>query len=200
MIQHRLIPTDLKRSQTLAEIDTWPKLVTPEDGRRYVQDRLKEGVDYIKLMHESGKAMGAQFNKPSIELQKAVIDEAHKNGLLCVAHATCKSDTLEILEAGVDGLTHCFIDEGPDHAVIAAYKENNAHCNPTLSTMGSGTTEGQKLQEQYAHDPRIQHLVGEQQRQAMCMCMAFSKGTGATWENAFETVKMLKAAGIDILW
>ena len=175
--------------------------MTPDDGRQYIQDRLAEGVDYIKLMHESGKIMGPEFNKPSIELQKAVIDEAHKNGLVCVAHATCKSDTLEILEAGVDGLTHCFVDEGPDDAVIAAYKKNNAHCNPTLSTMGSATTEGQKLQEKYAHDPRVINLIGEKQREAMCLCMGFAKDkTGTTWENAFETVKQLKAAGITILW
>lgn len=31
--------------QTREEIATWPKLKTPEDGRQYVQDRLKEGVD-----------------------------------------------------------------------------------------------------------------------------------------------------------
>jgi alpha-D-ribose 1-methylphosphonate 5-triphosphate diphosphatase PhnM len=36
--------------QSRAEMATWPKLVSPEDGRKYVQDRLKENVDYIKLM------------------------------------------------------------------------------------------------------------------------------------------------------
>jgi hypothetical protein len=36
--------------QSRAEMATWPKLVSPEDGRKYVQNRLKENVDYIKLM------------------------------------------------------------------------------------------------------------------------------------------------------
>lgn len=34
------------------EVATWPKLTEPDDAKRYIQDRLKEGVDYIKLMHE----------------------------------------------------------------------------------------------------------------------------------------------------
>ena len=46
-----------KDQETLDEVATWPKLVTADDGRKYVQDRLKEGVNYIKLMHESGKVM-----------------------------------------------------------------------------------------------------------------------------------------------
>ena len=161
---------------------------------------MNEGVDYIKLMHESGTVMGAEFNKPSIELQKSVIDAAHKAGLKVVAHSTCLEDTVEILEAGVDGMTHTFLDQPPNDRLIAAYKKNNAHCNPTLGAMGSGTTEGQKTQEKFAHDPRVKHLIAEPQREQMCMCMAFAKQAGATFENAFESVRQLKKAGIDILW
>ncbi|KAK3690616.1 hypothetical protein LTR37_019060 [Vermiconidia calcicola] len=188
-----------KSEETMAEIATWPKLVTSEDAKKYVADRVAEGVDDIKLMHESGTVMGAQFNKPTVELQKAIIDEAHKEGLMVVAHATCLADTLEVLEAGVDGLTHCLIDQPPNENLIAAYKKNNAHCNPTLSAMGSGTTEGQKMQEKFAHDPRVKHLIGDQDRQQMCMCMAFAKHTGASFQHAFETVRQLKANGVPIL-
>lgn len=188
-----------KDEATLKEIATWPKLVNAEDGRNYVQARLKEGVNYIKLMHESGKVMGAEFNKPTLELQKAVIEEAHKNGLKVVAHSTCLDDTMEMLEAGVDGMTHTFIDQPPNEKVIAAYKKYNAHCNPTLSAMGSGTTEGQKVQEKFAHDPRVADLIPELQRQQMCMCMAFAKETGASYENGFETVRQLHKAGVTVL-
>jgi imidazolonepropionase-like amidohydrolase len=189
-----------KDEATLAEIATWPRLVTPDDGRKYVQDRLKEGVHYIKLMHESGKVMGAEFNKPTLELQRAVIEEAHKNGLKVVAHSTCLDDTLEMLDAGVDGMTHTFIDQPPNERVIAAYKKANAHCNPTLAAMGSGTTEGQKTQERFAHDPRVEALIPEKKRQEMCMCMAFAKETGASFEHGFETVRQLKKAGVPVLW
>ena len=186
--------------KTMAEIATWPKLVTPEDGRKYVQDRLKENVHYIKLMHESGKVMGGEFKMPSIELQKAIIEEAHKAGLKVIAHSTAYQDTLDILEAGVDGMAHTFLDQPPTEELIAAYKKNNAHCNPTLAAMGSGTSEGQGTQEKFAHDPRVRQLMGDAERERMCMCMAFARQAGATFENAFETVRQLKKAGITILW
>jgi imidazolonepropionase-like amidohydrolase len=92
-----------------AELALYPKLNTPESGRKYVQDRLKDGVDYIKLMHESGAVMGQEYKKPTKELQSAVIDEAHKHGLKVVAHATCLADTIEILECGADGLVSSVI-------------------------------------------------------------------------------------------
>ncbi|KAF2725895.1 hypothetical protein K431DRAFT_54689 [Polychaeton citri CBS 116435] len=188
-----------KRPETLEEIKTWPKLKTAEDAREYVQARLKENVDYIKLMHESGKIMGAEFNKPTVELQKAVIEEAHKHGLPVVAHSTCLDDTIEILEAGVDGLTHTFVDQPPNERLIAAYKKNNAHCTPTLACMGSGTTEGLAMQEKYAHDPRVQHLMGEEERARMCMCMSFAKESGSKCEYGYESVRQLKKAGIEIV-
>lgn len=177
---------------------TWPKLVTPEDGRQYVQDRLKEDVDYIKLMHESGSLIGSTLHMPSLELQKAVIDEAHKAGLRTVAHSTSLEDTIAILEAGVDGLAHTIVDQPPNERFIAAYKKNNAHCNPTLCALGSATTQGQKTQEAFAHDSRIAHLLGEQERHRMCQCMGFAQHHQI--ENAYESVRQLKKAGITILW
>ncbi|KAK5107763.1 hypothetical protein LTR62_000687 [Meristemomyces frigidus] len=181
-----------------AEMATWPRLTTPESGRQYVRDRVAEGVDYIKLMHESGKLLGQTFNKPSLELQTAIIDEAHQHGLKAVAHATCLSDTLEILQCGADGLTHCALDALVTDDVIAAYKRNNAHCNPTLAAMGSLTTEGAALQAKLAHDPRAQALMDDEARGRMCACMAVGKDTGKI-QHAYDSVKSLKAAGVPIL-
>lgn len=174
-------------------------MVTAEDGRNYVRQRVKEGVDYIKLMHESGTVMNMGLSKPALELQRAIIDEAHQHGLLVVAHATCLADTLEILECGVDGLTHTFIDQPPTKELIDAYKKNDAHCNPTLAAMASGTLEGKTAQEKFAHDPRVRDLLGQTQRDRMCMCMAFARDTTATVQNGYETVRQLKKAGVPIL-
>jgi imidazolonepropionase-like amidohydrolase len=103
-----------------AELDHYPKLDTLESGRKYVQDRVKEGVDYIKLMHESGTVMGQNYKKPTRELQTAVIEEAHKNGLKAVAHATCLADTLEILECGADGLVRISFHDALYFRVLCA--------------------------------------------------------------------------------
>jgi len=113
--------------QTAAEIATWPKLETKEDAEAYIHQRVSEdAVDYIKLMHESGAGLMVKPILPDIKLQEAVIEAAHAAGLVVVAHALAHDDTVAILKAGVDGLTHTFMDKPPTEELIAAYKLNNA--------------------------------------------------------------------------
>jgi imidazolonepropionase-like amidohydrolase len=189
-----------KSPETAAEIAKWPKLTDRDSVVEYLEWTTKEmQPDYIKLMHESGTVMGRDFNYPSIELQSIIIEEAKKRGYMTVAHATCLRDTLDVLNAGVDGLTHTFCDQPPTQEVVDAYKRNNAWVNPTLAAMGSLTTEGKELQVRFAHDPRVKDLINEVRVSKMCKCMGFAAERGKV-EHAYAGVKMLKEAGIDILW
>jgi imidazolonepropionase-like amidohydrolase len=186
--------------ETLAAIATWPKLTDRKSVIEYLDWAGKEmQPDYIKLMHESGRVMGQQLSQPTVELQRIIVSEARARGYLTVAHATSLQDTLEVLSAGVNGLTHTFCDQPPTQEVINAYKRNNAWVNPTLATMGSLTTEGKDLQHQFAHDPRIAGLIDDDKIGNMCRCMAFAAERGKV-EFAYESVRALKDAGIDILW
>ena len=150
-------------------------------------------------MHESGSVMGQSFNLPSLALQSAVVKAAHEHGILAVAHALCLEDTLAILKTGVDGMTHTFADQPPNEELLQAYKKHGAFCVPTFGALASATTEGKALQQSFAHDPRVAGLIAEPQRENMCRCMEFAAKT-SKMENAYESVRQLKAAGIDILW
>jgi imidazolonepropionase-like amidohydrolase len=189
-----------KSPETAAEIAKWPKLTDRESVVEYLEWTKREmQPDYIKLMHESGTAMGWQLAHPSVELERTIISEASKRGYLTVAHATCLKDTLEVLEAGVNGLTHTIVDQPPTQELIDAYKKNNAWLNPTLAAMGSLTTEGKALQERFAHDPRTKGLIGDKEIENMCHCMAMCTQHGKV-EYAYESVRKLREAGIDIIW
>lgn len=166
---------------------------------------------------------------PSIEAQKALVDAAHAAGLVAVAHALAREDAIEILHAGVDGMTHTFCDKPVNQEVIDAYKKNNAYeffstlryscsfsmalftspqmvtdyisnryCNPTLAAIGSLTEEGMEMQQRYASDPRVKPLLDTSQVENLqrCLCMAKDKGQA---EFAYESVRQLKKAGIDIV-
>jgi imidazolonepropionase-like amidohydrolase len=189
-----------KSPETLEMIDKWyPKLKTPEEAREFVRKNLKDGADYIKLMHESGAAMGASFPKPSLEIQKALIEEAHEQGVVAICHSLAMADHIEIINAGVDGMAHTFFDAPPSEELVAAYKKNGAWLNPTLATVGSLTTEGKELAKKFAHDPRVgEELLGGEERERMCQCINFAK-EGSKVEYAYESVKVLKKAGIDII-
>ncbi|KAF1966577.1 hypothetical protein BU23DRAFT_544279 [Bimuria novae-zelandiae CBS 107.79] len=188
-----------KSEETLAEIAKWPKLSNRENVIEYLEWMTKEmQPDYIKLMHESGTSMGWSLTKPSVELQRIIVEEANKRGYLTVAHATSLQDTLEVLEAGVNGLTHTICDQPPTQELVDAYKKTNAWLNPTLATMASLTGEGKELQNRFAHDPRVKDLIGEAEVHNLCNCMGFAAQHGKV-EYAYESVRMLKKAGIDIL-
>ncbi|KAF2454523.1 hypothetical protein BDY21DRAFT_326189 [Lineolata rhizophorae] len=187
-----------KSAETMAEIAAWPRLTNGEEAAAYVASAVAGGASYIKLMHESGTAMGQQFAHPTQELQEAVVRAAHEHGKPAVAHATCLADTLTVLRAGVDGLTHTFCDQPPTQELTDAYKANNAWVNPTLAALGSLTKEGQAIAERFAHDPRVEGRIDEGGKQRLCQCMGFSAGIGKV-EYGYESVRQLKAAGIDVI-
>ncbi|KAF2502431.1 hypothetical protein BU16DRAFT_8453 [Lophium mytilinum] len=188
-----------KSPETAAEIATWPKLSTREDVIEYLEtNKRKSNNDYVKLMNESGRSMGAEFSHPTKELQRIIVEESHKLGYLTTAHATCLTDTLDVLKAGVDGLAHTICDQPPTQELVDAYKKNNAWLNPTLAAIGSLTTEGKELQEKFAHDERVRDLIGEKEMGNLCKCMAMTIPT-AKVEYAYESVRLLRKAGIDIV-
>lgn len=125
ILRLNVLQTD-QGEQTAAAIATWPKLETQADVDAYIKARVEENVDYIKLMHESGDALKMKIKLPPITLQEMVIKTAHKHGLVTVAHALARDDTIALLKAGVDGLTHTFFDKPPNKELIDAYKLNDA--------------------------------------------------------------------------
>ena len=143
--------------------------------------------------------MGFSFPMPTLSLQSAVVKGAHEHDFIAVAHSLCLEDTLAILGTGVDGMAHTFADQPPTPALIEAYKKNNAFCIPTLGVLASATSEGKALQHSFANDPRVTDKIGVVQREMMCGCMEFAAKT-SKMENAYESVRQLKAAGIEILW
>ena len=143
--------------------------------------------------------MGQNFAMPSIELQTAIIKAAHSHGLVTAAHSLVLDDTIAILGAGVDGMAHTFCDEPPNQELIQAYKANNSFLIPTLIVHGSLTGDGASIAASFASDPRAQGKIADAEKTIMCKCLEIAKQTGKT-EYAYESVRQLKAAGIDILW
>jgi hypothetical protein len=149
-------------------------------------------------MHESGRSMGMNFPKPSLDIQKAVISATHAAGHIAVAHCLARDDTIEILSLGINGLAHTFIDEPVNQQVVDAYKKAGAWCNPTLAVLGSFTKEGGKLAERFANDKRVKGKLTEHGHANLCKCMGFAK-QGARITYAYDTVRRLKAEEVPII-
>ena len=154
-------------------------------------------------MHEGGRALGIGSGSGLVQtrqsVQAAVVKSAHNKGFKVVAHALSLKDTIEVLEAGVDGLAHTFFDEPISQECIDLYVSTGAWLNPTLVAAGTLTCESKSISEEFSRDPRVSSRVGADDLERMHQCLHM-KSTGAKWEYAIDSVRQLRAAGVDIVW
>ncbi|MFH6605170.1 amidohydrolase family protein [Maribacter algicola] len=90
-----------------------------EDGRKKIRKLADAGVDCIKIVDQ---------DQMTIEEFKAVVDEAHKNGLKVVAHSHRPEEIRTGLEVSVDCFEHTGLSSAPRYPddVIEMIKERTA--------------------------------------------------------------------------
>ncbi|WP_288381616.1 CIA30 family protein [uncultured Massilia sp.] len=110
-----------------------PTLVRAEDAQAFVDARIAEGSDFIKIV-----VVGAQGKTLELATVKAVIDAAHRRGKLAVVHVNTEENARAVLEAGVDGLTHLFTGETIDAQGLARLAaRHGAFVIPTFTVLES---------------------------------------------------------------
>lgn len=150
-------------------------------------------------MHESGAGLlGDPLPLPSLELQSALVQAAHKHSLITLAHALTQKDTMGILAAGTDGLAHCFCDEASRNELLAAYRKNNSFLIPTLVVSATMTGEEKESTAHFAQHPLFGRFLDDSGKSCFCGRMMMGK-EGCRSEYSYQTVKMLHEGGIDIV-
>lgn len=176
-----------------------PTITAPEEAQDFVDARIAEGSDYIKVICEDGKITGHPFPTISRETLAAVIAAAHKRGKLAVVHITTYQDARAAIAAGADALAHLFVDEFPDADFGQFVAGHHAFVIPTLTVLESlcGTPSGASLSTDARLTPYFEPWDGSQ------LQGAFPRRAGAqvqpNYAVAQEAVRQLKAAGVPIL-
>jgi imidazolonepropionase-like amidohydrolase len=172
-------------------IDT---LSAPEQAPAWVAARKAEGSDYIKLVYIPDAA-----SLPSLDLEtaRAVIDAAHAEGLMAVAHISSLEAAREMVAAGIDGLVHIFADHPVDQAFIAAARDNDVFVIPTLAVIASvaGTEDGAAL----AGDPRVRERLSRGALRGLEGRFGMPPSSMFQYPLAEANVAALHAAGVKIL-
>ena len=87
----------------------------PWEVRRQVRENLKYGVDVIKFCATGGvlsKGTEVGVQQYTLEEMEALVDEAHRFGIVVAAHAHGTSGINDAIRAGVDSIEHAsFIDD-----------------------------------------------------------------------------------------
>jgi len=92
---------------------------TEAEARADVRELAARKVDFVKIWVDD---RNGTLPKLSPAIYKAIIDDAHKNGLRVIAHVVTLADVKDLLRAGIDGFAHLFRDHEADAEVIALLK------------------------------------------------------------------------------
>jgi imidazolonepropionase-like amidohydrolase len=171
-----------------------PTLTRPEEAQAWVDARVAEGSDYIKIVLEDGSPYGRQIPTLDRPTLAAVIRAAHKDGKLAVVHISTEDAAKEAIEEGADGLVHIFTDRAPEPGFAALVKKHKAFVTPTLTVVESttGTASGKALPD----DPRLApYLTGDE----MGNLRRGFPSRKLDFQNALAAVRQLHAAGVPIL-
>jgi imidazolonepropionase-like amidohydrolase len=120
-------------------------LTGPAEAQSWVDERIAEGSDYIKIIYENGGDTG-RGGRPSIDKAtlQALIAAAHARGKLAVVHIHSEQQAFDALEANADGLAHTFLFGGdavdPKFAPLAA--AHHAFIIPTFTVLESVCNQG----------------------------------------------------------
>jgi len=175
----------------------WPTATTVAEVPAFVEGRIAEGADYIKVLVEDGHVFGSDPLLPTLapELVAATVEESHARGKMVLAHVMTRQTVEQVVDAGVDGLTHLFFDRPHTNALVEKIAAAGMLVIPTLTVIASIT--GEPAGEQLAKDPRVRAKMTSEWVDSLAG--AFAASPRENFGYALDTLAALKAAGVDLL-
>ena len=173
-----------------------PTLSDPAEAEAFVEARVEEGSDYIKVVLDDFSNYGADLPTLSEETVAAVIAAAAERGLLSVTHVAELEAAKAALRAGTSGLAHTFVDAAPDQEFIDLASEHDAFVIPTLTVyqrIGTAGGDGGAL----ADDARLAPYLSSADLENLGN--PYSGFEDLSFDHAVESVRLLHEAGVPVL-
>lgn len=156
----------------------------PEDVPAYVEKRISEGADYIKII--------ADVPGPDQETLNAISAAAHERGKLVIAHASAYKPFAMAQTAKADVVTHVPADKALDDEAVATMLNEGRISVPTLA-MAEAQRVPPKMStiaKMIVTQPSAMWTVAKAQR---------SREAPLKYENARDSVTAMHRAGVPVL-
>lgn len=173
----------------------------PDEARKAVRQRYKEGADLIKITATGGvlsvakSGSNPQFNTEEL---KAIVDTAKDYGMTVAVHAHGKEGMDRAIEAGVDSIEHGTL---MDKATMKLMKRHGTYYVPTISA-GKWAAEKAEIPGFFpelvrpkaaAIGSKIQHTFSVAYKEGVKIAFGTDAGVGAHGDNWREFVFMTEA-------
>ena len=172
-----------------------PLSTTPQEAIDYISRLVAAGSDYIKFMIDDGTVEG----HPNLSMLdqatlNAGVAEAHRQGMLTVAHALTVDATHMAIDAGIGGLVHLFMDQPHTDDIVDLIARSGVFVVPcvVLNASMMGITGAE-----FAADPRVASRLDQPWLETLCS--SFNRFPRGNLDDVLASVKALHDAGVDIL-
>jgi imidazolonepropionase-like amidohydrolase len=168
-----------------------PTLGPTDDVQKFVDARIAEGADYIKIIYEHA------FPTLTVQQLEDVVAAAHKRNKLVVCHISTQREARQAIAAGVDGLVHVFGDSLPDADFASEAAAHHIFVVATLSVLESIAQPPAKAW--WADDTKITPYLSSSARGSLERKFPPGLGAKLKFANALAAVAALRRAGVPIL-
>jgi imidazolonepropionase-like amidohydrolase len=173
----------------------FPTITDSADAQAFVDARIAEGSDYIKIVYDDLSSLGRKQPMLSRRMLERLVAAAHARGKLAVVHILSEWQARDAIEAGADGLAHLFTGAtvSPDFAQLAA--SHRVFVVPTLTVVYGSC--GEAIGARIASDSSIRPYIRPAVRGRAAM--TFPPRAGVSCEGTKEAVRQLARAGVPLL-
>ncbi|MFE2756369.1 amidohydrolase family protein [Actinosynnema sp. NPDC059335] len=176
--------------------DVLREVTDPEAARREVRALAAKRVDVVKFWLDSRNGTKAKMEPP---VYRAIIDQAHREGLRVIAHIHDLDDAKGVIRTGVDGTAHLVREPGPDRELIDLLLERDVFMFTSLGiqrgiTLGAALLDDPFLAETVTETER--DVLREQLKAAPEQVVRYMTGVYRTLR---DEVKELVAAGVRLV-
>jgi imidazolonepropionase-like amidohydrolase len=177
----------------------FPTLTNPDQAQAFVDARIAEGSDFIKIIHDDGSPW--PWNHEHVPMldnptMRALVEAAHRRGKLAVVHVLSEQQARDAIAAGADGLAHLFLGDSvsADFAKLAA--NHHVFVVPTLTALYSNC--GKSLGPAILSDPRLGPHISEEWHGSMSMPKP-DPSANRLCGAAEQAARQLTQAGVPLL-
>jgi len=147
-----------------------PQVATVADARQFVAMRHAEGVDHLKIILRGRQSANTGVPNLDAPRVKALIETAHANGLLAVAHVETLDDVRIALSSGVDGVVHVWRSEGANPEMARRIVERGVFVMPVIVGPDSFLPEGRAT---LLAETRFQSILSKSIREHLSLDRSF---------------------------